>query len=81
MQEKHHKVDYFIAGAQKGGTTALFQKMSANVQFIKHENKELHFFDNDKLNGDNPNYTKLHKNLELAEAHQFIGDATPIYMY
>lgn len=75
------KADYFIAGTQKGGTTALFHKMTSNDQFFRHEEKEIHFFDNEDLRWPHPNYEKFHKNFAGARADQIIGDATPIYTY
>ena len=75
------KVDYFIAGTQKSGTTALFRKMTSNPQFFRQKEKETHFFDDEGRKWPQPNFENFHVSFKGARPDQFIGDATPIYTY
>ena len=75
------KLDYFIVGTQKGGTTALFKKMTSNEQFYRQTKKEIHFFDRENIDWENPSYTLLNKHFQDAPTEKYWGDATPIYMY
>ena len=49
--ELERPIDFMIVGAQKAGTTALFESLRAHPQIDMAEEKELHFFDNDELFG------------------------------
>jgi hypothetical protein len=75
-------IDFFIVGVQKGGTTALdrFLRKHSQVQMAKV--KEIHFFDDDSLNWERPNYTRLHEAFDW-NSPDFVmrGEATPIYSY
>src|SRR6476661_6425498 len=74
--------DFFIIGVQKGGTTALdrFLRKHSQVQMAKV--KELHFFDDDSLNWERPDYTRLHEAFDWEAPNPVMrGEATPIYSY
>ena len=74
------KIDFFIAGTQKGGTTALQRKLRGHPDIILSQRKELHFFDDEKLDWKAPDYSELHKHFDFSRDGVF-GEATPIYMY
>lgn len=77
----HHKVDFFICGVQKGGTTALdnFLRRHHGVQMAGK--KETHYFDNETENWDSPNYEKLHKHYDWSQTGVKRGEATPISIF
>jgi Sulfotransferase domain len=75
------KVNFFIIGTQKGGTTALNCFLS-RVDGIQMSNpKEIHFFDNDLINWHKTNYNKIHAHFNWSIENQIRGEATPIYCY
>jgi len=82
IRASNRKVDFVIAGMQKGGTTALDRYLRMNPQVCMANKKEVHFFDNEKLfRGDRPNYAIYHSFFDLKPQHQILGEASPIYMY
>lgn len=74
-------VDFLIAGVQKGGTTALHHFLSRHPQLFLPASKELHYFDNEKINWRKPDYRRYDKNFQSAAPDQIRGEATPIYTY
>jgi len=74
------KVDFFIAGVQKGGTTALHRKLRRHPHVELPWKKELHFFDNETVDWKNPPYERLHSYFDFSHNAVF-GEATPIYIY
>ncbi|SHE80052.1 Sulfotransferase domain-containing protein [Loktanella atrilutea] len=74
------KVDFFIAGTQKGGTTALQFKLSSHPQLFLSGLKEIHFFDCEDYDWSNPPYEQLHAHFDFSQSKIF-GEATPIYLY
>lgn len=75
------KINFLIAGVQKGGTTALHSYLRKNSSIFMPERKELHFFDDETINWDNPDYSSLHEHFKTASLNQIIGEATPIYTF
>ena len=76
------RIDFIIAGTQKGGTTALYEYFRLHQNICMADKKELHFFDEDRyFEKKNPNYSKYHRYFSPNEHSQIIGEATPIYMY
>lgn len=73
------RVDFFIAGAQKAGTTALWQSLRRHNALQLPDVKEVHFFDNEDVNWAKPDYMPLHKHFDAAP--KIRGDATPVYIY
>lgn len=83
-------VNFVIAGVQKGGTTALFDYLGdypdvvlpdfEHVPEVLHAHKELHFFDDDSLDWDRPDYAAYHARF-TDPAGRPCGEATPIYAY
>jgi hypothetical protein len=76
------KVDFFIAGAQKSGTTALHYFLRKNRSIVMGDKKELHFFNNDSLDWDRPDYEGLHRHFPSdGRTGRIRGEATPCYVY
>ena len=87
--------DFLCVGAQKGGTTTLRAHLSRHPQ-ICIPRDEIHFFDNDSLSWQSPDYcdywnllrsefaSPLPKDRFAAEntsRPRIVGEVTPIYMY
>lgn len=78
------RVNFLIAGTQKGGTTALASFLSQHPEICMAPKKELHFFDSES-------YPKHKDDSAVAAAYRrafpdyhgepLVGEATPIYMY
>jgi len=76
------KVDFVICGTQKGGTTALDAYLREHPQICMANGKEVHFFDNEQVFAEKRvDYAHYHAAFSPTPSHQFIGEATPIYMY
>ncbi len=72
----------FIVGVQKGGTTALdsYLRQSPHLQMARR--KEIHFFDNERLDWPVTDYTGLHAEFDWTDsAARIRGESTPIYSY
>ncbi len=72
-------IDFLCIGAQKSGTTLLYEHLKQSSDIFLPNKKELHFFDNDK------NYMKgvrwyEHFFLE-AKREQLRGEVTPAYLF
>lgn len=76
-------VQFLIAGTQKGGTTALADYLRQHPALFIPAVKELHFFDDERLNWQSPQdlYRCYHEAFCGAPAGTTWGDATPIYSY
>lgn len=75
------RIDFIIAGAQKAGTTALFDYLSDQPQIGLSDVKEVHFFDDEGQDWSAPDYGAYHAHFDLADAERTWGEATPIYLY
>lgn len=76
------KVDFAVAGTQKGGTTALDRYLRMHPQICMANKKEVHFFDNERLfRTGRPNYAIYHSYFDADSQHRLLGEASPIYMY
>lgn len=73
-------VSFLIAGAQKGGTTALFDYLTDYADIALPAEKELHFFDDEAQDWAAPNYAAYHARFP-EPAGRPCGEATPIYTY
>ncbi len=74
------RVNFLIIGAQKGGTTALFDYLGDYPDIALADEKELHFFDDETHDWDAPDYGPYHAHFPLPDARP-CGEATPIYCY
>lgn len=77
----HRRVDFFIAGVQKGGTTALDAMLRDHLQIQMARVKEVHFFDNGSLDWSSPNLDYLQDSFGWTADNPVRGEATPIYIY
>ena len=75
------KVEFLIAGVQKGGTTALFDYLRDHPQLNLAPEKEVHFFDDEAQNWSAPDYDAFHARFAPAGPGRISGEATPIYIY
>lgn len=74
------RVSFLIAGVQKGGTTALYEYLAEMGDVALSRQKEPHFFDDDTLDWDRPDYARYHAMFGAPEGRP-CGEATPIYSY
>jgi hypothetical protein len=75
------RVNFFVAGVQKAGTTALdtLLRQHPNVQMARV--KEPHFFDNETRDWDAPNEAALHDLFDWTSRDVVRGESTPIYTF
>jgi hypothetical protein len=74
------KLDFVIAGVQKGGTCTLDAIFRKHAQIQMASRKETHFFDDESRRWDAPDYDKLDAYF-AAPDHRLRGEATPITLY
>jgi hypothetical protein len=75
------RVEFLVAGAQKGGTTSLCEYLRQHPGLCLSERKETHFFDTDKYFQQQPvDYSPLHAHFR-PQPGQLLGEATPVTMY
>lgn len=76
------QVAFVIAGAQKGGTTALHAFLGQHPDLFMPALKELHYFDKrEKLPDRLGIYWRYHRHFRAAPKGAIRGEATPIYMF
>ncbi|MEM7522745.1 MAG: sulfotransferase domain-containing protein [Pseudomonadota bacterium] len=75
------RVDFFVIGAQKAGTTALYSFLARHPRLQMSEAKEPHFFDRERIDWRRPDYHGLHTQFDWDAADVLRGEATPIYIY
>lgn len=80
MGSCRERVDFVVVGAQKAGTTALFDYLSEDPNIFLPPQKEVHFFDDDSRDWGSGDYADYHRNFEFGGA-KICGEVTPIYMY
>ncbi len=74
------RVDFLVAGAQKAGTTALFDYLAELPALELPHIKEAHFFDDEeRVDWRAPDYARYHA--LFADPARLWGEATPIYLY
>lgn len=76
-----NRVDFFIIGVQKGGTTALDAYLRRHPSIQMSRVKETHHFDNEGLDWSSPNHDGLHRHFDWSIGDVLRGEATPIYIY
>ncbi len=74
------KVDFVVVGAQKAGTTALFDHLSDDPRLNLSTVKETHFFDDESVDWARPDYGAYHAHFDLTRPGP-MGEATPIYIF
>lgn len=78
--DQEPQVGFIIAGAQKGGTTALFDYLADEPGVALSRVKEVHFFDDEAQDWSRPDYAAYHAHFPPADGRP-CGEATPIYIY
>lgn len=73
------KMDFFVIGAMKGGTTALHYHLRAQPRIFLPVEKEAPFFSDDALYGRGPDWY-LKEYFSSARPGQLIGTVSPQYM-
>jgi hypothetical protein len=76
----HRKLDFLIAGAQKGGTCTLDAIFRKHPQIQMSSTKETHFFDDERQRWDAPDYDKLDAYFPASD-DRLRAEATPITLY
>jgi hypothetical protein len=75
------RVNFLVAGVQKGGTTALFSYLNEHPELNMAPEKEVHFFDDETgVNWSAPDYDAFHRRFSWSKPGP-AGEATPIYIY
>jgi hypothetical protein len=74
------RVQAIVIGAQKAGTTALFDYLSEEPGIAVPDVKETHFFDDESLDWAAPDYGLYHRRFPTADGRLRL-EATPIYVY
>ncbi len=74
------RVSFIVAGAQKGGTSALFDYLGEEPGLALSREKEVHFFDDERQDWARPDYGAYHLSFPAADG-RLRGEATPIYLY
>lgn len=74
------RVNFIVAGVQKGGTTALFDYLGEYADIALSRVKETHFFDDESLDWRRPDYARYHAHFDPPDG-RICGEATPIYLY
>lgn len=82
LNDSGRKIDFFVSGVQKGGTTALVTYLRSHPAVRISTVKETHFFDSEEINWDNPDLRRLHSYFDWSEPNVLArGEATPITIY
>ncbi|MBZ5739241.1 sulfotransferase [Nocardioides sp. GBK3QG-3] len=71
---------FMIAGTQKAGTSSLSKLLDRHPQIVRAPRKEMHFFDNESLDWERPDYSS-YEVAPLRPRHRLVGDATPLYLW
>jgi hypothetical protein len=82
VAERSRRVGLFIAGVQKGGTTALDAMLREQPSIRMARRKEPHFFDNESVDWSNPDFAEYHRRFDFPDDPSVtIGEATPAYTF
>lgn len=75
-------VSFIVAGAQKGGTSALDHYLREHPELCLPRRKELHFFDTDRYFAAEPvDYSAYHAAFDPRPSQRLLGEVTPAYLY
>jgi len=81
MPGEAERVQFFIAGVQKAGTTALDSVLRDHPSIQMAGVKEVHHFDDDTIDWSAPDHGRLHAAYDWAAMGAVRGEATPITLY
>lgn len=79
--EAPQRVQFFIAGVQKGGTTALDSILRDHPSVQMARVKEIHHFNDESIDWSAPDHGRLHEAFDWEAAGVVRGEATPITIY
>ncbi|WP_168929296.1 sulfotransferase [Nocardioides sp. GY 10113] len=80
MSDPGQRLDFFVAGGQKCGTTALDAMLRRHPGIEMPTRKELHFFDQESRDWSAEDYAELHAQFDWTRP-AVRGESTPIYTY
>ena len=80
-RQKVERLDFIVPGAQKSGTTALHYFLKKNSKIALPDRQELHFFDDEQIFSQPPNYELLHRHFGSIRKDTTAGEVTPSYLY
>lgn len=72
--------DFFIVGAPRCGTTAMYGYLKAHPEIFMSAQKELYFFGRDTTNGPKPAIEEYLSNFSMATDEKRAGEASVIYL-
>jgi hypothetical protein len=83
------RLDFLIAGTQKGGTSALHYHLDQHPQITMAHSEEAHmvdhprrhFFDDETRFSGEVSYDILHEDVRMKPGSRIVGSCTPIYTY
>jgi hypothetical protein len=75
------RLQFFVVGAQKCGTTALDHFLRQNRSLQMPKKKELHFFDDEGVDWSAPDYGRLHGAFDPPRRDRIRGEVTPAYIF
>jgi hypothetical protein len=75
------KAGFLVAGVQKGGTSTLHAYLEQHRQIGLGGSKELHFFDDETLDWDAPDYRRYHRSFPVYPEATISGECTPVYFF
>jgi hypothetical protein len=74
------RLKLIVGGVQKAGTTSLFGYLAQHPQLLPPPRKELHFFDNERLDWNLPDYGPLERAF-VDEPERLAFESTPISLF
>ena len=88
-RKKIERLDFIIAGTQKGGTSALHYHLDQHPNITMAHSEEAHmidhprrhFFDDEERFAGDVSYEILHEGIRLKRQSLVVGSCTPIYTY
>lgn len=80
-QKQIERLDFAVIGAQKSGTTALHYLLEKHPDITLGDQQEMHFFDDETVFANPPDYDLLHRHFAAAPASTIAGECTPSYLY
>lgn len=81
MPDEAERVRFFIAGVQKGGTTALDSILRDHPSIQMARVKEVHHFDDEAIDWSAPDHGRLHAAFDWEATGVVRGEATPVTLY
>jgi hypothetical protein len=78
--DEHLPISFAIVGVQKAATSTLHSMLVRHRHIARGDAKELHFFDDERLDWSSPDYTR-YRVPRSHEEQRIAGDATPSYIW